>query len=64
MNRGKSEKELVNLRQEIEILKRLNHEYIIRLLDSFETPHEFCVVTEVSISRACLYLAFSHRLMF
>ena len=48
MNRGKSEKELVNLRQEIEILKRLNHEYIIRLLDSFETPHEFCVVTEVN----------------
>lgn len=46
--RGKSEKELVNLRQEIEILKRLKHENIIRLLDSFETVFEFCVVTEVA----------------
>ena len=35
-----------NLRQEIEILKGLYHENIILLLDSFETSHEFCVVTE------------------
>lgn len=35
-----------NLRQEIEILKGLYHENIILLLDSFETGHEFCVVTE------------------
>ena len=46
--RGKTEKELINLRQEIEILKGLYHENIILLLDSFETSHEFCVVTEVS----------------
>jgi fused-like protein len=46
INRGKSEKELNNLRQEIEILKGLYHENIILLLDSFETSHEFCVVTE------------------
>ena len=44
--RGKSEKEMNNLRQEIEILKGLYHENIILLLDSFETSHEFCVVTE------------------
>lgn len=44
--RGKSEKDLNNLRQEIEILRGLHHENIILLLDSFETPHEICVVTE------------------
>ncbi len=44
--RGKTEKEMNNLRQEIEILKGLYHENIILLLDSFETSHEFCVVTE------------------
>jgi len=44
--RGKTEKEMSNLRQEIEILKGLYHENIILLLDSFETSHEFCVVTE------------------
>ena len=38
---------MANLRQEIEILRRLKHENIILLLDAFETPHEFCVVTEV-----------------
>lgn len=47
MIRGKAEKDLTNLRQEIEILKRLRHENIIMLLDAFETSHEFCVVTEV-----------------
>lgn len=46
-SRGKAEKDLANLRQEIEILKRLRHENIIMLLDAFETQHEFCVVTEV-----------------
>ena len=44
--RGKTEKDLNNLRQEIDILRGLHHENIILLLDSFETPHEFCVVTE------------------
>jgi len=44
--KGKNEKELYNLRQEINILKKLNHENIILLLDSFETKEEFCVVME------------------
>ncbi|CAD8060806.1 unnamed protein product [Paramecium sonneborni] len=44
--RGKSEKDLANLRQEIEILRRLKHENIILLLDAFETAGEFCLVTE------------------
>ena len=43
---GKSDKDLKNLRQEINILKTLNHENIILLLDWFETKSEICVVTE------------------
>uniref|UniRef100_A0A0G4IEY6 non-specific serine/threonine protein kinase n=1 Tax=Chromera velia CCMP2878 TaxID=1169474 RepID=A0A0G4IEY6_9ALVE len=43
---GKRDKDLENLRQEIAILKRLQHPNIIKLLDSFETPTDFCVVTE------------------
>ncbi|KAG2391763.1 hypothetical protein C9374_013248 [Naegleria lovaniensis] len=44
--KGKNEKELYNLRQEINILKKLNHENIVLMLDSFETKEEFCVVME------------------
>ncbi|GLT66726.1 hypothetical protein SLA2020_390780 [Shorea laevis] len=46
MKQGKSDKDIHNLRQEIEILRKLKHENIIEMLDSFETPQEFCVVTE------------------
>ncbi|KAI3796618.1 hypothetical protein L1987_39296 [Smallanthus sonchifolius] len=31
-----------------QILKKLKHENIIQMLDSFETRHEFCVVTELA----------------
>eukprot|EP00026_Physarum_polycephalum_P000940 Phypoly_transcript_00941.p1 GENE.Phypoly_transcript_00941~~Phypoly_transcript_00941.p1 ORF type:complete len:920 (+),score=130.35 Phypoly_transcript_00941:137-2896(+) len=43
---GKSEKDIRNLRSEINILRKLNHENIILMLDSFETKTEFCVVME------------------
>ncbi|XP_047161227.1 serine/threonine-protein kinase TIO isoform X1 [Vigna umbellata] len=46
MKHGKTEKDIHNLRQEIEILRKLKHENIIQMLDSFESPQEFCVVTE------------------
>lgn len=46
LKHGKSDKDIQNLRQEIEILRKLKHENIIAMLDSFETPQEFCVVTE------------------
>ncbi|CAM8993226.1 unnamed protein product [Rhodiola kirilowii] len=46
LKHGKSDKDIKNLRQEIEILRKLRHENIIQMLDSFETPQEFCVVTE------------------
>ena len=56
MKHGKSEKDIKNLRQEIEILRNLEHENIIQMLDSFETKTDFCVVTEFahgSLQLAC-----------
>lgn len=32
--------------QNLQILRKLKHENIIEMLDSFESPQEFCVVTE------------------
>lgn len=43
---GKNEKDIKNLRQEIGILRTLNHENIILMFDAFETERDFCVVTE------------------
>ena len=37
---GKSEKELRSLRREIEIMRGLHHDNIIKMLDSFETDKE------------------------
>ena len=44
--RGKPEKDQENLRREIGILQRLDHENIILLLDWFETSTDFVVVTQ------------------
>jgi len=47
VKKGKSEKELAALRQEMHILASLTDcAYIIRLIDWFETNAEICVVTE------------------
>ena len=46
--KNKKEKELKNLRQEIDIIKKLYHENIIQFLDSFETSAEICLVTELA----------------
>ncbi|NXC56893.1 STK36 kinase, partial [Aleadryas rufinucha] len=43
---GRSEKELKNLRREIEIVRDLHHPNIIQMLDSFETAKEVVVVTD------------------
>ncbi|XP_063681611.1 serine/threonine-protein kinase 36-like [Bolinopsis microptera] len=43
---GRSEKELMNLRREIDIMRGLKHDNIITLLDSFDTENEVCVVTD------------------
>lgn len=44
--KGKTARDLAGLRTEVEILRKLNHENIILLLDYFETQSECCVVTE------------------
>jgi fused-like protein len=46
LKKGKNEKELRNLRSEIEILTKLNHDHIVSLFDTFETQNEFVVVME------------------
>ncbi|KAJ1255884.1 hypothetical protein BS78_K140200 [Paspalum vaginatum] len=46
LKHGKTDKDIHNLRQEIDILRKLKHENIIEMIDAFETPQEFCVVTE------------------
>ncbi|XP_026185072.1 serine/threonine-protein kinase 36 isoform X2 [Mastacembelus armatus] len=43
---GRSEKELRNLKREIEIMRDLQHPNIVQLFDSFETDTEVVVVTE------------------
>lgn len=50
---GKNEKDLRNLRQEIEILRKLQHPNIIAMLDAFETKNDFCVVTEFAQGGCC-----------
>ncbi len=54
LKHGKSQKDIVSLRQEIEILRGLRHENIIQMLDSFETNEEFCVITEFAQGRGCI----------
>jgi len=44
----------------IQILRQLKHENIIEMLDAFESPQEFCVVTEFGQVRTSL-TAFCHQ---
>jgi fused-like protein len=43
---NKNQKEIRNLRQEIDILRPLNHSSIVMLLDTFETASDFVMITE------------------
>ncbi|NXP77191.1 STK36 kinase, partial [Ramphastos sulfuratus] len=43
---GRSQKELKNLQQEIDIMRALHHPNIVQMLDSFETKKEVVVVTD------------------
>ncbi|EAY03521.1 CAMK family protein kinase [Trichomonas vaginalis G3] len=41
------DEDLVNFRREVDILKKVDHPNIMRLLEYFETDSEFCLVTEL-----------------
>lgn len=41
---GRSEKELKNLRKEIDIMRHLKHPNIVQMLDSFETDKEVWII--------------------
>lgn len=44
--KGRSSKDLKNLKQECDIQQQLNHPNIIRMIESFDTESELVVVTE------------------
>ncbi|KAF8292871.1 putative ULK family serine/threonine-protein kinase [Trypanosoma cruzi] len=46
VKKGKNDRELLNLRSEIEIMTKLDHDNIITLFEAFETQQEFVVVME------------------
>lgn len=51
---GKPEKELRNLRREIEIMRSLHHENIVEMSDSFDTEKEVGYRSTV-ITQGCTY---------
>lgn len=44
--RGKMDKELKNIRREIDIIRSIRHPYIIEMLEWFETAGELVMVTD------------------
>lgn len=46
IKKGKTDKELLDLKTEMNILSKLKHINIITMLDWFETQREICMVTE------------------
>ena len=60
---NKSEKDMRNLRGEIEILRTLNHPNIVLMLDVFETTTDFCVVMEYcQVCAMRSFICISHQL--
>lgn len=41
---GRSDKELKNLRKEIDIMRHLKHPNIVQMIDSFETEKEVIIL--------------------
>lgn len=57
---GKTEKARAEVNYEIDLLKSFNHPKIVKLLDTFETPEDYCLVTEVAegmVSHCSSFLA-------
>jgi serine/threonine protein kinase len=44
--KNRNQREISNLRQEIDILRTMKHRNVIKMCDAFETEREFCVVME------------------
>ncbi|EDW82803.1 uncharacterized protein Dwil_GK10190 [Drosophila willistoni] len=55
--RGRSERELKNLRRECDIPARLKHPHVIEMLESFESKSDLFVVTEFAITDLHRYLS-------
>lgn len=51
---GKPEKELRNLRREIEIMRNLHHENIVEMSDSFDTEKEVCFHQQLCMTKNLL----------
>ena len=45
---GKSEADITEIYREIELLKSFNHPNIVKLLDTYETATDFCLVMELA----------------
>lgn len=58
---GRSDKELKNLRKEIEIMRHLKHPNIVQMIDSFETEKEVTNYTrllQLHVARIIIFLYF------
>jgi len=45
---GQSKDDLLSFKREIEILKKVNHPHVMRMLNIFETDTDFCLVSELA----------------
>lgn len=57
LQRGRSSRELKNLRRECDIQAQLKHPNVIEMLESFETKNELVVVTEFALIDLHRYMA-------
>lgn len=59
MQRGRSNRELKNLRRECDIQARLKHPHVIEMVESFESKFDLFVVTEFALMDLHRYLSFN-----
>ncbi|XP_034489648.1 serine/threonine-protein kinase fused [Drosophila innubila] len=57
--RGRSNRELKNLRRECDIQARLKHPHVIEMVESFESKFDLFVVTEFAVMDLHRYLSFN-----
>jgi len=59
LQRGRSNRELKNLRRECDIQARLKHPHVIEMVESFESKFDLFVVTEFAVMDLHRYLSFN-----